>query len=379
MQSTNVSIIVPLYNGKSYLNKILSQVKLCVEFSKDIEIELIIYNDYPEDVVEIDTSQYEFCVKVVNGNVNLGIHGARVEALKYANGDYVVFLDQDDRIEASYVSSQMKNIKGADMVVCRAIHNKKLFYTDSFKFEDVVTNEYIIREHNSIVSPGQVMLKRESIPAMWKENILTENGADDYFLWIIMAVMGKTISLNQDVLYEHIMNGNNTSENTNKMMDSELEMITLLLENHIFSEQDQRILYDKIHILRRSHIDYLENYKVAYSILNAWMDAKRDRGKVFSYLKENGIDKIAIYGAGDIGQCVRKVLEEEGFEILFYIDRNAEYMEGEMPIYLLENAPMNIDAIIISVPRIEMILKEKIKQLYDVPIYGVSDVINMLN
>ena len=51
-----VSIIVPLYNGKKYIdgicNSVVDNVQFCESENKAVEAELIFVNDYPEERIE---------------------------------------------------------------------------------------------------------------------------------------------------------------------------------------------------------------------------------------------------------------------------------------------------------------------------------------
>lgn len=95
------------------------------------------------------------------------------------------------------------------------------------------------------------MIKRNSVPSFWKKNILENNGADDYFPWLLMAGEGKSFVLNQEVLFKYVITGMNTSGDTNKMMGSEEEMIKLLLKNHIFHGEKETWLSELLRSLRR--------------------------------------------------------------------------------------------------------------------------------
>ena len=194
-----VSIIVPMFRGKKYLESILNQAALCAEAVAETDVELILYNDSPEEEICVKEAEYPFRVKCFHSESNSGIHGARVHGLEQAAGEYVVFLDQDDRIAPSYLKKQLECIGASDAVVCRAIHNNRLFYTNTHVFEKVITKDFMVRNRNPIISPGQVLLRKDAIPTLWKKCILQNNGADDYFLWLLMASEERTFSLNQEL------------------------------------------------------------------------------------------------------------------------------------------------------------------------------------
>lgn len=374
-----VSIIVPIYKGSSYIDSILEQINRCAIAAKQVQLELILYNDYPEENISIESGEFAFDVCVVNSEHNRGIHGARVEALKYSTGEYVVFLDQDDKIAPTYIQRQLQSIGQADAVVCRAIHDGRLFYTDSHRFEEVVSKDFMFKKWDPIVSPGQVLIKKASIPEMWKTNIMKVNGADDYFLWLLMTGMGKQFALNQEVLFEHVVEGNNTSANTNQMMDSEQEMIQILLKSRILSEEDEADLRAISQSLRRVHVAQLDNYRMAYYVMNLWFDLSLEGKKPSLFLEKNNIKKIAIYGAGDVGKSIFKLLKESQIEVVFYIDRNAKYIQDEVPVYTLESAPIYVDAIVVSLFREVEYIEQQLQEKFLCPIYSISELLDRVN
>lgn len=73
-----------------------------------------------------------------------------------------------------------------------------------------------------------MLIKKSAIPEEWLINPFKENGADDGLLWMLMLLNGKKGILNEDKLYIHIYTGENTSLNTQKMMQSNFELVNAL-------------------------------------------------------------------------------------------------------------------------------------------------------
>ena len=369
-----VSIIVPLFYGKKYLDVILNQVEQCVQNAKGIKVELVLYNDSPAEKISICETVYSYKIKVFNSAVNHGIHGARVHGLEKAEGEYILFLDQDDKIVPAYLEKQLNCIGHADAVVCRAIHNNRFHYTNTHVFENVISKEFMLKKWCPIVSPGQVLIKRNSIPSFWKNNILENNGADDYFLWLLMAGEGKSFALNQEVLFEHVITGMNTSGDTNKMMDSEEEMIQLLLENHILHGEEETWLSELLGSLRRIHIKELDQYKRTFAFLQYWNKCKAHNIPFLNFFQENHIRRVAIYGAGDLGRNVELLLYNTDIEVVCFIDQNADYILSERPVYRKDKINIKVDAILMSVK--DENVTEEMKALSECPVYQIDEIWN---
>ncbi len=371
----SVTVIVPIYYGQQYIKTLIEQAESAGRRLKQEDtLELIFVNDAPDaPLMENEYHSDKIDIVVLNTEINRGIHGARVWGLSHAQGDYIVFLDQDDFINENYFCDQLKKIGNADAVVCRVISGNKLQYTAWHKFEDVITKEYMLNRWNSIESPGQVLIRKTSIPNVWKENIMTYNGADDYFLWLSMFAEKKQFALNQEVLFEHIVTEWNTSSNTNLMMDSELEMIQLLLENHVFSSEDEACLQRLPHILRNNHITELEICRNAYSVYDSWLAQTLQGRNPADIFKKSGIHSVAIYGAGYIGKSIYKLMKNTDISIAFFLDRNADYINLEIPAYTVENSPKEIGGIIISLFKEAEMIKAGLQEKFHCPIYTIRE------
>ena len=368
VDKVQVSIITPLYKGGNYINRIINQVEKC-KYEIDEAVELIFVNDYPDDFIE-DISNDELQIKVINNKKNVGIHASRVGGLEEARGDYILFLDQDDYIYPEYLKSQLSCIGAADMTVCKLKNGNKQHYTESFKFSEVVTRDFLFNNWCSIVSPGQALIKKDAIPDIWKKKIVSNNGADDYFLWLLMFGMGKKVKLNDVILFEHRITGFNTSTNTNQMMDSEEEVIKILVESGLFGNDDIQKLNDLRTKLRKIHVKQLDNLVIAFSIRNI---LEKNESAVLNNILHG---KVAIYGAADIGREIYIALIKKGFSPIL-IDRNADYID-DLPVIQKEQMPEGIDTLIVAINNKEVVdeLSKEFKGSYKV--YSINELIAIL-
>ena len=92
-----VSVIVPVYNTYDYLNKCLDS--LVNQSFKDYEI--IIVNDGSTDDSEKIIKKYQKKYSNIKYyyKENGGLSSARNYGIKYANGDYIAFVDSDDYVD----------------------------------------------------------------------------------------------------------------------------------------------------------------------------------------------------------------------------------------------------------------------------------------
>lgn len=343
-----ISVVVPIYHGKQYIGSILNQMETCRQCLEEEDfLEVIFVNDAPDDPIALCKDSESVHVIVINTGDNVGIHGARMKGLKRSSGEYILFLDQDDCIKPDYFSSQLSAVGESDAVVCQAIHEKRKFYADQDSFRKMICKEFIMGEWNAIISPGQVLLRRKSIPVSWVKNRIKNNGGDDWFLWLCMFAEQCKFALNQDILYEHILHGQNYSADLVKMLQTEQEVIRVVKEQGILSEEDFLLLLDGFFKRNINRMHQLNVLKRKWSVLEDWKRLSEKQVKLSDYLIQNRIRKVAIYGCGLLGEEVYNSLKNE-LMVTCFIDRNACELKKEIPVYSLQDKLPEVDGVIIT-------------------------------
>lgn len=150
-----LSVIVPIYNVESYLDKCLdSLVHQTME-----EIEIICVNDGSTDQSQLIVEKYQklFPRKIIGlMKKNGGLADARNYGLAHANGDYVAFIDSDDWVELEMFKVMYQQVieKNADVVVCDMQYvyesgETKFVPGGDFKETNISENPLIITMNNS--------------------------------------------------------------------------------------------------------------------------------------------------------------------------------------------------------------------------------------
>lgn len=369
------SIIVPIYRGGKYIDGMIAQIEDCAAKCDSVcALELLFVNDDPsEPVGNLASEMME--TKVIETEKNRGIHGARVRGLEQCTGDYVLFLDQDDRIRPGYFVSQLACLGQADAVVCKLLHEGRQFYDTRMPFERVITRDFIISVRNSIISPGQVLIRRDKIPAVWKNTRLSNNGADDWLLWLCMLGAGAELALNPEILFEHVVEGENESINAVHMMASEQEVYDAAASAGLFSPGELAKLRGAVRAAAEDHIRLLSKFQKMFFIYDDWMRLQEQGRYIHTYLKRIGVGSVAIYGDSYIGKRLCHSLRNNGVEVRYFIDRNASYLKEDIPVYPLREGLPSVDLILISlVESIKDITKE-LKMLTEEKICSIVELL----
>lgn len=95
-----------------------------------------------------------------------------------------------------------------------------------------------------IISPGQCLIPRETVPKLWTEKLCKKNGADDYYLWLLLLQEGVPFVLVDEPLYIHRFTARNLSADTKVTDASAFEFLAYMEEAEAMPEK-------KIALLRR--------------------------------------------------------------------------------------------------------------------------------
>lgn len=119
-----ISVIVPVYNVESYLEKCIESIQN--QSYKSLEI--ILVNDGSTDSSGDICDKYAACdkrIRVIHQK-NGGISSARNTGLEVANGDYIAFVDSDDYIELKMYEDLLNILKeyNLDIIDCGSFRDK---------------------------------------------------------------------------------------------------------------------------------------------------------------------------------------------------------------------------------------------------------------
>ena len=110
-----ISVIVPVYNGEAYIESCLRTIRK--QTLKDLEI--IFVDDGSTDHTLEYLRKYEADDIKVFTQENAGAGGARNHALKYATGEFVIFLDVDDCwADCDTLKQLYEKAKANDALIC---------------------------------------------------------------------------------------------------------------------------------------------------------------------------------------------------------------------------------------------------------------------
>jgi len=118
-----VSIIVPVYNVEKYLPGCLDSLL----FRQGADLEVIAINDCSLDGSASVLESYQrksSLLKVINHQVNQGVSAARNTGVNAASGEYLLFVDADDKLADGAVEQLKKAVMDGDPDIVMFSHRK---------------------------------------------------------------------------------------------------------------------------------------------------------------------------------------------------------------------------------------------------------------
>ena len=129
----DLSIVVPVYNTSKYLKECLDSL-----IDQDLEdYEIIIVNDGSTDLSEPIIDRYAARYPFIHALIkeNSGLADTRNYGLRFVRGDYVAFVDSDDRVAKDAYRKLLDKAKSEDLDL--VVSDFRYFYEDGIK-EDFI-------------------------------------------------------------------------------------------------------------------------------------------------------------------------------------------------------------------------------------------------
>ena len=219
MNPVEVSVIIPTYNHERYVLDTLASV--FEQSFKDYEI--IVVNDGSPDGTASRLRPLADARRIIYlEQPNAGQARARNHGLAQARGEFVAFLDDDDRWPADNLERQMNALRQAGPGTLACVGRCR--YTGDVESsvaeplaDEALTFPRLLRK-SCIVSPGQAVIRKSALEAIGGFGGV-RGGADDWDCWLRLARHGKMVA-SQHVALLYTLHQSNASRDAIAMLRS---------------------------------------------------------------------------------------------------------------------------------------------------------------
>lgn len=330
-----VSIIVPVYNIKDYLEKCIQSIRN--QTYKNIEIFLV--NDGSldgSDLICREHARLDDRITVIDKE-NGGLVSARKAGIRKAQGDYILNIDGDDWIEDVMVESLVSKAADTDADVVTSGYfkessNSVAKVTDSVKeavYFDDEDKRYLYR---NMIFNGKV--ERKGItPLIWNKLIRTgllkeiylcqsndiNFGEDAASVYSCCALANKIV-VTHDIFYHYVMRTDSIVRTADKNYLCNLNEMYLFMYKNFQKSSYSMILKEQLDLLLVQLCMWGINYMLDLSPRAVIPYYKFPLDKI-----ANG-NRLVIYGAGRVGQAYyRQFAADKSIKVVGWVDLRHEY------------------------------------------------------
>ena len=217
--NTQLSVIMPVYNGEKYLRQCLDSI---VSQSIGIEnIEVIIVNDNSNDASLDIISEYSSKYpnfKVISNENQLGAGKSRNKAILEVNSQYLTFIDCDDFISQNAYEDSLLKIKENDVDLL--VYNWETFtgtdYVEPINIHQPNTSDNMLI--SSVDENPKLIFSTASWNKIYHKSLFKylkfSDGLYDDNLAVVSALINaRKIYLSKDCVYYYRKNLDSTTEN----------------------------------------------------------------------------------------------------------------------------------------------------------------------
>ncbi len=195
-----LSIVVPYYNMGAYINETIQSI-LQSDYK---QAEILIVNDGSSDGYSIEQlNQYrgKENFKIIDTK-NKGLAHARNLGAEMAQGEYLAFLDADDKVDAGYYSKAIKMLKQYANVHFAGCWTK--YFDSSEKTWPAFTPEPPVILYHNIMSSSSLVYKRNAFLSSGKNDTgMVFQGLEDYESVISLLAGGCNGVVLPEVLFRY--------------------------------------------------------------------------------------------------------------------------------------------------------------------------------
>ncbi len=119
----------------------------------------------------------------------------------------------------------------------------------------------------------------------------------------------------------------------------------------------------------------VDKFKSYYNMLSKWLELEEEGKSVDKLLQDAGYKKIAIYGMGNIGKRLCKVLKDTDISIEYGIDNFVVEDVDNVCIKCMDDVLPKVDAIVVTVPFAYIDIKKSLENKVEYPIVSLEHIL----
>lgn len=217
MSTPKVSVIMPVFNSALYIKEAVDSI-LNQSFR---DFELICINDCSKDEsLSILQSYSDTRIVIIDLDVNKGVANARNIGIQKAKGEYIAFLDSDDKAYANRFEKQTEFLDSNPEIdgvfgkvrLVDVYGNPNGTWDDDINFTEEEEIKKILPVRNCLAQPA-AMIRKSSLPEIPYNTEYKDS--EDWGLWLEMISAGKRLAKINEELIDYRIRPSSETQKSN--------------------------------------------------------------------------------------------------------------------------------------------------------------------
>ncbi|WP_273730801.1 glycosyltransferase family 2 protein [Leuconostoc mesenteroides] len=295
-----ISIVIPMYNAGTTINLLLDDLENQV--SKNFEV--VIVDDFSRDnsvhIVEHRLDKMRN-VNLIKQPQNFGRSVARNEGLRLVTGDYVVFIDSDDRVSKFFISDfeALYNANpNSDLLITGWTNNLSAMKNRDIKFEADVLSRFELLNRSFLDKRVYYSIwnKAFRVGAILQTNTLFQEFVYAEDLAFIVDFVVRTNNFNATVNFDQVdytwqvYDGNHvgmgSKTETNAIFEQNYKSMKYVFRRLFESDiEEKQVLINSIRYITLQHYVHYPNFRNRREFLKDFGGALRTKVSIVSKLR----------------------------------------------------------------------------------------------
>lgn len=211
-----VTVIIPAYNGASYMHRAIDSA-----LAQDVPAEVLVINDCSPDDTDGAMEKYKDnpVVTYIKNEKNMGVAKTRNKGVAMARGEYVAFLDCDDYWAEGKLKKQLEAMERDGTVLCSTA--RELLTPDGeptgriIPVKENLTYKDLLKQNP--INCSSVLIRTEVAREFPMHH---EDSHEDYIMWLeILRKYGRASAVNEPLLKYRL---STTGKSGNKLQSAKM-------------------------------------------------------------------------------------------------------------------------------------------------------------
>ena len=275
-----VTLIVPVYNSENYIGKCLDSILEQTYTNFEIMVVNDGSKDNSQDIINKYKEKYPDKIIAIEQE-NRGVARTRNESIKKANGNYIMFVDNDDYLDKDYIETFMKYAEEEDYDIVLGGYRRPDSKGKIIKQTSLKDTEW---SKLMITAPWAKVYKKQYLIENNIEFFEGNLGEDVYFNLKAMLLSDK-IKIIDYIGYNWYFNNQSVSNTTQKNIKN-LQVYELLNSCYNMLKQANLINGQKLEIIKTYFTRYIV-WLISFSTKRlTYKDISEEYDKLFKWLEE---------------------------------------------------------------------------------------------